>query len=161
MPIPDQFKYDVRVRERLLRSGDLSEADLKKHVDALADVSDQLVEVELKQPALQKESERVERVSRPAPARPIIAPARSLEDELNGVDDDDDDDLKPAAKPGVKSEINGDEEDDDDDDEDDDDDDDDDNTEAAKEPEAKLEPEAPKVEEGVVKKDDTDEGWDK
>ena len=63
MPIPEFFKYDVRVRERMLRKGLLSESDLGKHVDALADVSDQVVEVELKQPALQRESERVERIA--------------------------------------------------------------------------------------------------
>jgi len=50
----------------------------------------------LKQPALQKESEREARiVSRSAP-RPVIAhvPAvRSLENELNDIDDDEDDDI--------------------------------------------------------------------
>jgi hypothetical protein len=96
MPIPENFKYDVRVRERMLKRGMLTEAELTKHVDALADVSDQVIEVELKQPALVKESERVERVvSRSAP-RPVVAhvPAvRSLENELNDIDDDEDDDL--------------------------------------------------------------------
>ena len=62
----------------------------------LADVTDQVIEVELKQPALQKESEREARiVSRSAP-RPVIAhvPAvRSLENELNDIDDDEDDDI--------------------------------------------------------------------
>jgi len=96
MPIPENFKYDVRVRERMLKRGLLTESELSKHVDALADVTDQLVEVELKQPALVKESERVERVvSRSAP-RPVVSPVpvvRSLENELNDIDEDDDDDL--------------------------------------------------------------------
>jgi hypothetical protein len=144
MPIPEQFKYDVRVRERMLRSGDLTEADLKKHVDALADVSEQLVEVELKQPALQKESERVERVSRPAPPRPaVVAPARSLENELNGIDDDEDDDELAAGA------------------DDDDDDDLDDEDEGDGKAEAKPEPKPEAAGEPAVKKDDTDEGWDK
>lgn len=94
MPIPENFKYDVRVRERMLKRGMLTEGELTKHVEALADVADQVVEVELKQPALVKESERVERVvSRSAP-RPLIAHVpvvRSLENELNDIDEDEDD----------------------------------------------------------------------
>jgi hypothetical protein len=96
MPIPENFKYDVRVRERMLKRGLLTESELSKHVDALTDVTDQVVEVELKQPALVKESERVERVvSRSAP-RPVVSHVpvvRSLENELNDIDEDDDDDL--------------------------------------------------------------------
>ena len=96
MPIPEFFKYDVRVRERMLKKGLLTESELTKHVAALADVSDLVIEVELKQPALQRESERVERVvSRSAP-RPVVAHVpvvRSLENELNDIDEDDDDDL--------------------------------------------------------------------
>src|SRR5450755_3465878 len=96
MPIPEFFKYDIRVRERMLKRGILTDAELSKHVDALADVTDQVIEVELKQPALQKESEREARiVSRSAP-RPVIAHVpvvRSLENELNDIDDDEDDDI--------------------------------------------------------------------
>src|SRR5947207_2026078 len=61
MPIPENFKYDVRVRERMLKRGLLTESELSKHVDALADVTDQGVEVELKEPARANESERGER----------------------------------------------------------------------------------------------------
>jgi hypothetical protein len=96
MPIPEFFKYDIRVRERMLKRGMLTDSELGKHVDALADVADQVIEVELKQPALQKESEREARiVSRSAP-RPVIAHVpvvRSLENELNDIDDDEDDDI--------------------------------------------------------------------
>ena len=96
MPIPEFFKYDIRVRERMLKRGMLTDGELSKHVDALADVADQVIEVELKQPALQKESEREARiVSRSAP-RPVIAHVpvvRSLENELNDIDDDEDDDI--------------------------------------------------------------------
>jgi hypothetical protein len=56
MPIPENFKYDVRVRERMLKRGLLTEGELAKHIEAAADVSELLVEVELKQPALIKES---------------------------------------------------------------------------------------------------------
>src|SRR5450755_5102333 len=96
MPIPEFFKYDIRVRERMLKRGILTDAELGKHVDALADVADQVIEVELKQPALQRESEREARVvSRSAP-RPVVAHVpvvRSLENELNDIDEDEDDEI--------------------------------------------------------------------
>src|SRR6478736_2534230 len=117
MPIPENFKYDVRVRERMLKRGLLTESELTKHVDALADVTDQVIEVELKQPALVKESEREARVLPRTAPRPVVAPmpVRSLENELNDIDDDDDD---------------FDDEDDDDEDEDDEDEDDEDDEES-------------------------------
>ena len=96
MPIPENFKYDMRVRDRMLRRGQLTESELAKHVDALTDVADLVIEVELKQPALQRESEREARiVSRSAP-RPIMSHVpvvRSLENELNDIEEDEDDDL--------------------------------------------------------------------
>jgi hypothetical protein len=96
MPIPEDFKYDMRVRERMLKRGELTESELAKHVDALTDVADLLVEVELKQPALQRESEREARIVARSAPRPVVAhvPAvRSLENELNDIDDDEDDEL--------------------------------------------------------------------
>jgi hypothetical protein len=38
MSKPEDFKFDSRVRERLLRSRTLSTADLKRHIDALPDL---------------------------------------------------------------------------------------------------------------------------
>ena len=152
MPIPEFFKYDIRVRERMLKRGMLTDNELSKHVDALADVADQVIEVELKQPALQKESEREARiVSRSAP-RPVIAHVpvvRSLENELNDIDDDEDDDI---------------------DDEDDDEDDikvkaaakaTADKAAAAKaaEPVAAVEPAEPAVASESKKAEPDDEGW--
>jgi hypothetical protein len=111
MPIPEDFKYDMRVRERMLRRGVLTDSELTKHVEALTDVADLVIEVELKQPALQRESERVERVlSRSAPRSVSHVPVvRSLENELNDIDEDEDDlddeddededDLKLKAAP--------------------------------------------------------------
>lgn len=157
MPIPENFKYDVRVRERMLKRGLLTEGELTKHVDALADVTDQVIEVELKQPALVKESEREARVLPRTAPRPVVAPmpVRSLENELNDIDDDDDDfddededDVKvkaapkaaekaaaPAAEPKVaaapeSAESAEDDEDEDDEDDDEDEDDEDDEDEA-------------------------------
>jgi len=150
MPIPEDFKYDVRVRERMLKRGALTDTELSKHVDALADVNDLVVEVELKQPALQRESEREARVvSRTAP-RPVVAHVpvvRSLENELNDIEEDDDDlddiddedddedDLKAkAAKAAAKVEV------------------------AAEKPNGAAEP-APAVEPAPAAKEPDDEGW--
>jgi len=96
MPIPEDFKYDIRVRERMLRRGALTESELGKHTAALADVNDLVIEVELKQPALQRESERETRIVSRAAPRPLVAHVpvvRSLENELNDIDEDEDDDL--------------------------------------------------------------------
>ena len=87
MPISDTLKNDIRVRERLLRKNLLTDSEVERQDAALLDVEDKAVVLELKQPALQKESERAidgPRISRPAPAaRP--APIRPFEEE----DDDD------------------------------------------------------------------------
>ncbi|RYZ04999.1 MAG: hypothetical protein EOO73_21645 [Myxococcales bacterium] len=95
MPISDTLKNDIRVRDRLLRKNQLTEDEVERQDAALLDVEDKAVVLELKQPALQKESERAidgPRISRPAPAaRP--APIRPFEEE-----DDDEVVLDPKAK---------------------------------------------------------------
>jgi hypothetical protein len=124
MPISDILKNDIRVRDRLLRKNQLTEDEVERQDAALLDVEDKAVTLELKQPALQKESERAidgPRISRPAPAaRP--APIRPFEEE-----DDDEEVLDPKAKvkPVVVAADDEDEDDEEDEDEDDDDDDDD------------------------------------
>ncbi len=112
----DSLKNDIRVRDRLLRKNLLTEDEVERQDAALLDVEDKAVVLELKQPALQKESERAidgPRISRPAPAaRP--APIRPFEEE-----DDDEEVLDPKAKPKaavVAAVDDADEEDDDDDD---------------------------------------------
>jgi hypothetical protein len=133
MPISDTLKNDIRVRERLMRKNLLTEDEVERQDAALLDVEDKAVVLELKQPALQKESERAidgPRISRPAPAaRP--APIRPFEEE-----DDDEEILDPKAKvkPAAAAAVVADEVDDEDDeDEDDEDDEDDDDEEEAKE----------------------------
>ena len=120
MPISDILKNDIRVRDRLLRKNQLTDDEVERQDAALLDVEDKAVTLELKQPALQKESERAidgPRISRPAPAaRP--APIRPFEEE-----DDDEEVLDPKAK--VKPAVVADDADDDEDDDDDDDDDED------------------------------------
>lgn len=124
MPISDTLKTDIRVRDRLLRKNQLTESEVERQDAALLDVEDKAVVLELKQPALQKESERAidgPRISRPAPAaRP--APIRPFEEE-----DDDEEILDPKAKPkAAVAAAAVDDDDEEDEDEDDDDDDDDD-----------------------------------
>jgi hypothetical protein len=132
MPISDTLKNDIRVRERLMRKNLLSESEVERQDAALLDVEDKSVTLELKQPALQKESERAidgPRISRPAPAaRP--APIRPFEEE----DDDDEEILDPKAKlkAAAAAAVADDDEDDDEDDEDDDDDVDEDEGEGDK-----------------------------
>jgi hypothetical protein len=133
MPISDSLKNDIRVRDRLLRKNQLTDDEVERQDAALLDVEDKAVVLELKQPALQKESERAidgPRISRPAPAaRP--APIRPFEEE-----DDDEEVLDPKAKPKVAVVAAADDdEDEDDEDEDDDDDDDDDDAVDEKKPE--------------------------
>jgi hypothetical protein len=126
MPISDTLKNDIRVRERLLRKNQLTESEVERQDAALLDVEDKAVVLELKQPALQKESERAidgPRISRPAPAaRP--APIRPFEEE-----DDDEEILDPKAKPkpaAAAAAVDEDDEDEDDEDDEDDDEDEDD-----------------------------------
>lgn len=121
----DSLKNDIRVRDRLLRKNQLTEDEVERQDAALLDVEDKAVVLELKQPALQKESERAidgPRISRPAPAaRP--APIRPFEEE-----DDDEEVLDPKAKPKaavVAAEVVADDDEDEDDDDDDDDEEDD------------------------------------
>ena len=134
MPISDTLKNDIRVRDRLLRKNQLTDDEVERQDAALLDVEDKAVVLELKQPALQKESERAidgPRISRPAPAaRP--APIRPFEEE----DDDEVLDPKAKVKPAVAAEADA----DDDEDEDEEDEEDDDEDEEA---EAKEAPPAP------------------
>jgi len=97
----DEAKFDVRVRERLVQSGDLKEAEIAKHLEALHDVADQAVAVVAKQPALQAESDRDIVIVRTSGVRPPPTPPR-LDDDLEStpIDDDldDDDDEETVVK---------------------------------------------------------------
>jgi hypothetical protein len=127
----DEAKFDVRVRQRLVTSGVLKEAEIEKHLEGLRDVGEQAVAVVAKQPALQSESDRDIVIVRTSGVRPPPMPPRlndlestPIDDDLDD-DDDDDDELpvkKPAAeKPAVEKPApaaDADEEDEDDDDDD-------------------------------------------
>jgi hypothetical protein len=95
----DEAKFDVRVRERLVQSGDLKESEIARHLEGLRDVGDQAVPVVAKQPALQAESDRDIVIVRTSGVRPPLTPPR-LDDDLetapidDDLDDEDDDDLE-------------------------------------------------------------------
>ncbi|MDF3070531.1 MAG: hypothetical protein K0R38_6132 [Polyangiaceae bacterium] len=120
MPISDSLKNDIRVRDRLLRKNLLTESEVERQDAALLDVEDKAIVLELKQPALQKESERAidgPRISRPAPAaRP--APIRPFEEE-----DDDEVVLDPKAKVKAVAPVEDEEEDEEEDEDDEEEDD--------------------------------------
>ena len=49
---PDMFKYDVRVRDRMLRAGRITSDDVGRLLDALPDLEASIEAVALNQPAL-------------------------------------------------------------------------------------------------------------
>jgi hypothetical protein len=134
MAIPASLKFDVRVRERLVSDGLLAESEVQSHLEALPDLESQIVELTIKQPALQNESDRDIVIVRTSGVRPPVAPIRPADDDIPIIDDDDDDDdddldakkpeaKKPVEKPKAappKAEEAEDKADDDDDDDDDD-----------------------------------------
>jgi len=106
MDLPVNFKFDVRIRPRLLARGQLSEGDVTKYLEGLPDLQPQADAIDLAQPALTSPEER-ERVAasrpsavvaRPVPSAPpaersapvSIAPSAEPVDE--GWDEDDDED---------------------------------------------------------------------
>lgn len=52
MTDPEQFKYDVRIRERMIRRGQVTEADVARHLEGLSDVETKCEPVPQHQPAL-------------------------------------------------------------------------------------------------------------
>lgn len=83
MSEPELFKYDVRVRERMLHRGGVSEAQIKQRLDALPDLDAECEVMVLQQPALghpesaaaQPEAAAAEPAfAPPAPPPPVAAP---------------------------------------------------------------------------------------
>ena len=71
------WTMDVRVRERNLKSGALTEKDLEKHLSALPDVADQAEPFGTSQPALAQPVQH----HAPAPAAEEAAPAEMASSE--------------------------------------------------------------------------------
>jgi hypothetical protein len=91
---PEIFKLDVRIRERMLRKGLLSEAEVNKHLEALPDVASQGEDLVLRQPALHGlEGGGPMRPKNPAPPRsvppPVPAAPINVDEAGENVDDDD------------------------------------------------------------------------
>jgi hypothetical protein len=80
------WTFDVRVRERNLRGGSLTEKDLEKHLAGLPDLADQAEPFATAQPALAQ-----------PPAAAVAADLADDEDE----DEDEDDDVAEAAAPAA------------------------------------------------------------
>ena len=85
------FKLDVRIRERMLRKGSLSEAEVNKHLEALPDVASQGEDLPLRQPALQRFDEASARPKVPPPPRSVPPPPTPTNIDEIGDDVDDDD----------------------------------------------------------------------
>ena len=87
MTKPELFKFDVRVRERMLRKGALSESDVTHHLEGLADLAGRCDELVLRQPALQHGDAGASRgpPAQPPPVRssPPPAPAGASATDLD------------------------------------------------------------------------------
>lgn len=103
MSDPENFKFDVRVRDRMLRSGLLVEAELDQLLQSLPDVEDQGEPLGLGQPAIGR-GESVA-VVRPAPAFVAAAPVHNIDEEDDEEDEDDeqDDDEDEDEDDGVQA----------------------------------------------------------
>src|SRR5437762_7117924 len=69
MDAPENFKFDVRIRARMLAKGGLAEADVQKHLEGLKDLSGSVESVDIGQPATGTPAERL-----PPPPRPRVEP---------------------------------------------------------------------------------------
>jgi hypothetical protein len=87
------FKFDVRIRERMLRKGTLSEAEVGKHLESLSDVGSQGEDLVLRQPALHRhdDASKMTKSVPPLPRSvppPASAPAGAVDDGEDDLDDD-------------------------------------------------------------------------
>ena len=90
------FKFDVRIRERMLRKGTLSEAEVGKHLESLSDVAAQGEDLVLRQPALHRHDDapKLTKSVPPPPPRSVAPPPAStapgaIDDGEDDIDDDD------------------------------------------------------------------------
>ena len=88
------FRFDVRIRERMLRKGTLSEGEVGKHLEALSDVAAHGEDLVLRQPALHRHDEGAARTKSVPPAPRSVPPPSSTtpgagNEGGEGIDDDD------------------------------------------------------------------------
>jgi len=87
------FKFDVRIRERMLRKGTLSEGEVGKHLESLSDVAAQGEDLVLRQPALHRHDDGPKMTkSVPPPPRSVPPPASSPASAIEGAEGEDIDD---------------------------------------------------------------------
>jgi hypothetical protein len=116
MDVPVNFKFDVRIRARMLAKGMISDADVTKHVDGLPDREAETTAIDLAQPALTPPGERPPVNVRPAPRpAPVAVAAVAAVAERSAP-------MSVAPPPLPVDEGWGDEADDDEDDDEDDED---------------------------------------
>jgi hypothetical protein len=92
----ESFKFDVRIRERMLRKGTLSESEVGKHLEGLSDVAAQGEDLVLRQPALHRHDDAARKSVPPAPRSvpppmSASAPPSATAEAEGGADIDDDD----------------------------------------------------------------------
>jgi hypothetical protein len=80
---PDMFKYDVRVRDRMLRAGRITTEDVNKILEALPDLETSIESVPLNQPALDATA-----ASNTSAARQSYPPPATASDESDGEEQD-------------------------------------------------------------------------
>ena len=80
------WTFDVRVRERNLKAGTITDKDVEKYVGGLPDLADQSEPFGTSQPAL---------------AQPAIVEDLGVDDEDDEDEDDDQDEAAPAAEASV------------------------------------------------------------
>lgn len=79
---PEIFKFDVRVRDRLLKSGRLTAEDLGRKLESLVDVEENSIALELDQPALGRADGTTSHRASIAP--PVLSTADRDPDALPG-----------------------------------------------------------------------------
>ncbi len=81
---PDMFKYDVRVRERMLRAGRITAEDVSRVLEALPDLETSIESVPLNQPALDVAALSASTTRQSFP--PAMAPDEADDVPLDGGD---------------------------------------------------------------------------
>jgi hypothetical protein len=80
MNVPQNFNFDVRVRERLLRKGVISNADVSSLLNGLSNLESECMVLDLEQPVLIRAKSEVEPEREPVPV--AVLPVRSGNTEL-------------------------------------------------------------------------------
>jgi type II secretory pathway component PulK len=82
MADPNSFKFDVRVRERMLARGIVSEQDVKSHLETLVDAEQNSESVQQGQPALGAASAAALSGASPHPTSHVGATAPATDEDL-------------------------------------------------------------------------------